>query len=238
MFYAALDLSGTEALFAVTDENFSVIINEKRPLSGRTSSQLIPWIIELLKNKEISLETIKKWTIGSGPGSFTGLRLVASFVEGLTFNKNIETRCVPSAVAIADAIDEDKKAILTNNDKIAVLFNGYNNELLLFSLELINNEFNPINDGALVLNKNGFNEVNNGKIISPYDNHKTLLFKNISYICLAKDADAIKAILPENEQQKLTIVESLNPVALINNSTIDFNNNLTNLEYIRPAVYQ
>ena len=238
MFYAALDLSGTEALFAVTDEHYSVMINEKRPLAGRTSSQLVPWIIELLKDKKIPLDNIKKWTIGSGPGSFTGLRLVASFVEGLTFNKDVQTRCVPSAIAIADAINSEKETKLTNNGKIAVLFNGYNNELLLFCLELKNHNFIPAIDGAFVLNKESFNEINNGKIISPYDNNKTLLFENIHYICLEKDNEVIKAILPEKEQLNLTIIESLNPLALIKNNTIDFDGNLTKLEYIRPAVYQ
>ncbi len=238
MFYAALDLSGTEALFAVTDENYSIIINEKKSLSGRTSSQLTPWLVKLLEINNISLKKITKWTIGSGPGGFTGLRLVASFISGLTFNANCQTRCVPSAVGIAAAIPLEKLANLKNNDKIAVLFNGYNNELLLFMLEYKDGEFSPIKNNAIVINNGSFNEENNGLIISPYSDNKTLSSESLNYLCLAKDIEAINKILPEKQQQKLTVIESIEPVSLIKNSTIIFDNNLTNLEYIRPAVYR
>ncbi len=238
MFYAALDLSGAEALFAVTDENYSIIINEKRPLSGRTSSQLTPWLVELLKTQNISFKMIKKWTIGSGPGGFTGLRLVASFISGLTFNTDCKTRCVPSAVGIAAAIPQEQLATFRNNDKIAVLFNGYNNELLLFMLEYNNREFSPAKDKAIVINNDSFNDDNDGLITSPYSDNKSLSSDNLSYICLAKDLEAITKILPKKQQQNLTVIESINTVSLIKNSTIIFDNNLTNLEYIRPAVYR
>ncbi|UDQ97494.1 hypothetical protein AAEX28_10765 [Lentisphaerota bacterium WC36G] len=238
MYYAALDLSGNEAFFAITDKNYTVLINEHKPFTGRTSSQLTPWLIELLERENISLKNIEKWTIGSGPGSFTGLRLVASLVSGLCFGRKNVARCVPSAIAITGALPSKKITSLKNNDKVAVYFNGFNNELLLFSLQFKHGNLHPIDNGELVLNNESFNSINDGILISPYDNNKTLNFDFSLSICLSKDYEQIKAIMPAEQLSNIIKIDSLNIISLIKNSTIEFDNNLSKLEYIRPAAYK
>ena len=95
---AALDLSGREAGFAVLDGG-KVVLSLVRPMRGRDSAQLAAWVEEELRKAGIALESIRRWTVGSGPGSFTGMRLAAALVNGWTYGKAVETRCVPTAAA-------------------------------------------------------------------------------------------------------------------------------------------
>ena len=111
MYYsAALDLSGDEAALAIAEKNSSnIIIEQFRPMTGRNSAILVPWVIDLLNNVKLTLADIDEWTVGSGPGSFTGMRLVAAMIEGIVLGHNKKSRCVPTAMALAYAAFQDEK---------------------------------------------------------------------------------------------------------------------------------
>ena len=214
---AALDLSGDEAGFAVSEPNSGkIIIEQFRPMTGRSSAILAPWIIELLSNHNLTLANISEWTVGSGPGSFTGMRLAAAMVEGFTLGHAVKSRCVPSAIALA--------AYSNPGETTAVIFDGRNRELLLFAVEY---------SATGQLQKSGaeivFDATNAAEIFR--QNH----YNNIT--ALQKDSIAIEKIIPS------TIIPQLNYQAHIPVSELlcahgdKWNNDLTELCYIRPAVF-
>ena len=214
----AIDLSGNEALFAVSDINSQPIISITKPMKGRSSSSLAPWIISALQEKNINIEDINEWTVGSGPGSFTGMRLVAGLVEGLLFNNpNAKSRCVPTAIAIAAA------ANFKEQGEIAVVFDGRNNELLIFIVKKTAN--------------NDFSTARKEYVISKTDSMHDLLKDCQGFCCLNKDFSAVEKVLATDFMRKLKVVSQPDITALINNKSCLFDNDLTKLAYIRPAVY-
>lgn len=212
---AALDLSGDEAGFAVAAQTSDTLIIEQfKPMTGRSSAILAPWIIDLLSEINLTLANITKWTIGAGPGSFTGMRLAAAFVEGVIMGHAIKSRCVPSAMALA--------SYSVPNEKTAVIFDGRNRELLLFGVE---------RDSSGLLKKSGealaFNSKNTAEVLNKYNNITALI----------KDSVAITKILPDELLTKVKYQEHIPIVELIRNKTNKWNNDLTDLCYIRPAVF-
>ena len=211
---AALDFSGPEAAFAVADPAGSIIINAYSPMRGRDSSSLSPWMLSLLHEKKLELTDISRWTVGSGPGSFTGLRLAAAFVSGLTFNReNIVCRCVPTAQVIAEA------ALPQPGDRIAVLHDGRNQELLLFGTVCGDDGRCRPTDDVKVLNADSPKPDEYDRFAAP-----------------ERDLAAIEQYLGTNIIEKTTPVLHP-PVDRLLSAPGEWDNDLTKLVYIRPAAF-
>lgn len=124
----ALDFSTAEIALALGKANSDeILLKASKVMSGREASSLLPWIISQIKENGHTIDDITQWTCGTGPGSFTGLRIIASLVAGLTYEKEgIDVRGVPSGNAIIDATgNEDRKSI--------VLYDGRRQELIGFT---------------------------------------------------------------------------------------------------------
>jgi tRNA threonylcarbamoyl adenosine modification protein YeaZ len=214
---AALDLSGDEAGLAVAEQiSGKIIIEQFRPMTGRSSAVLASWIIDLLDRGNLKLADITEWTVGSGPGSFTGMRLAAALVEGFIMGHAVKSRCVPSAIALA--------TYTMPGEKTAVIFDGRNRELLLFGVE---------RDSSGQLKRYGeeiaFNHENATKILA------TSKYNNIT--ALSKDSPALKKILPEKILTEVNYQGHIPVVELLRSQSSNWNNDLTDLCYIRPAVF-
>ena len=98
---AGFDYSCAEAAFAVLDENNQVVFDEYLTLQNRNAAELPLWLESTLADHKLTLNDITEWSVGAGPGSFTGLRLASSFVMGIAFRRNVKRRCVSTASAIA-----------------------------------------------------------------------------------------------------------------------------------------
>ena len=123
---AAVDLAGRTAGFALM-RGEELLLARTRPMRGRDSAGLAPWIAEELKAFGLTVNDVARWSVGSGPGSFTGMRLAAALVAGWTFGKTgVETRCIPTATAYA------VRASAAEGEKIGCLFDGRNHELIYF----------------------------------------------------------------------------------------------------------
>jgi tRNA A37 threonylcarbamoyladenosine modification protein TsaB len=169
---AAVDFSTANAALAIckTDSD-DVIFTVTRTMSGREASSLLPWIIEQLKEYGYTLDNIKQWTCGSGPGSFTGLRIIASLVAGLTYEKeNIKVRSIPSGTAIADTISGQE-------EKTAVLYDGRRNELICFSKK---------NEPIITISTNNIDQLNAFDKICAMQSEKQALEKILSRSLLEK----------------------------------------------------
>ncbi len=91
MIILAIDTSTdacSAALFISTDgtkSNNSKTI-ERFELAPRAHTHLIlPMIDELLKEAGLKLQDVDAFAFGQGPGSFTGVRIAASIIQGLSF---------------------------------------------------------------------------------------------------------------------------------------------------------
>ena len=218
MYEAALDLSGNEAAFAVRLRNEKLLIDAVTPMRGRTASLLVPWVIGLLHDHNLTPSQINYWSVGSGPGSFTGMRLAAAFVTGLTAKKpEIRTRCVPSALALT------YKDNFMEGAKVVALFDGRNQEIIVYGMEWCNHELKH-NDETAILNQADAAEYFNFR---PFD----------SFLALESEKIAIEKITPPCFTEKIVYQTRLNLEALLNANYIAWDNDLTKLVYIRPAVH-
>lgn len=216
---AAIDLSGKFAGFALAESGSGKLLTaEYKPMHGRSSAGLSTWMLELMAEFAVAPADIDRWTVGSGPGSFTGMRLAAALVEGITIGKNdVKTRCVPGAVALSNASD------FAEGEKTAAIFDGRNKEILLFELIKQNGEMAPSGE-TRVLNQEQARE-----FFAAGSYRKTA--------ALNYEAANIQKVLPAAEFEKISWAEHPALEKLIECRYKDFDNDLTALVYIRPAVF-
>jgi tRNA threonylcarbamoyladenosine biosynthesis protein TsaB len=99
MIILALD-SSTEACSVALLMDKDVV--EKFEVVGRGHAErLLPMINALLKENDACLEDIDLFAYGSGPGSFTGLRIGAAMMQGLALARDRKLIAVSSLAALA-----------------------------------------------------------------------------------------------------------------------------------------
>jgi tRNA threonylcarbamoyladenosine biosynthesis protein TsaB len=69
---------------------------------AKASTDLIPAILDLLRQADLRLADLQAICFGSGPGSFTGLRTACSVAQGLAFGVNVPVLPVDSLLAVAE----------------------------------------------------------------------------------------------------------------------------------------
>lgn len=105
MLHAALDTS-LGSSFAVADGP-ETLFNVHLQAPPRDSDRVLaPWIIRQLAERNLKLADIRRWTVGTGPGSFAGLRFGIAFLKGIGAVTGAELRGVPSCQALADVAAE------------------------------------------------------------------------------------------------------------------------------------
>jgi len=215
---AAIDLSGKFAGFALAETGGELLLAEYKPMHGRSSAGLSAWMLELMAKFSVAPADIDRWTVGGGPGSFTGMRLAAALVEGITIGKaGVMTRCVPGAVALGDASEFDE------GEKTASVFDGRNNEILLFELIRRNGEMIPSGET---------------QVLDRCQAHEYFAVRSYRKMAaLDYEAVNIEKVLPAAELEKTSWAEHLSLEKLIECRYKDFDNDLTALVYIRPAVF-
>ena len=108
----ALDTS-TIFLSLALAEDEEIIAETHRRLKNKDHARcLIPEIDRLFKKSQRDLEDIDILCLGSGPGSFTGLRVALSTVKALNFSLHNKIASIPSMDAIAYNIDEQQDRII------------------------------------------------------------------------------------------------------------------------------
>ena len=214
-----MDLSGNAARMCIADASGKVLRNGILPMKRRESSHLAEFAAGEIANCGGTLADINLWSVGIGPGSFTGMRLAAALVAGLTHGiVGVKTRGVPTAAAISMAAEKN----LPENSVSAVLFDGRNHEILLYCVKRINNVDEGFGDGV-VLNK---------------DQAAEFFAENkFAMLCVQSwEAEAVKQILPEAVYREVKPVAEFDLSPLLK-SAKEFDNNLRDLIYIRPAVF-
>ena len=199
--------------FALFDSNGKLLTRADRPMHGRDAAELPEFIAGVLAQLDLELDAVSRWTIGSGPGSFTFLRLVAALAAGWKFaDDSVKFRCVPGALALGSS--------LKNGENAGILYDGRNKEILFFGITHDGTALTPTGETAVL---------NNSQCAEFFAAHKP-----DKLFCFAAEQPAVEAVLPEDIH-----VEAAEPdlSALAENRSIPFDNDLNSLVYIRPAVF-
>ena len=215
MYKAGFDYSWQEASFALCDEQGNLLLEEYHVFPPRNASGLTAWMSGLLAGHQLALNDISEWSVGSGPGSFTGLRVAASLVMGLCFGHEIRRRAVSTASAMADSLK-----LPVEIRRVLVLFDGHRDELLGYGLDRTPAGFVP----------SGYHEVLSRGSLSAMADFEVL-------IGLEKDAARIREIAGGQAAEKLQTVSHIQASFLITNCPDDFSRKLTDPVYLRPAVF-
>lgn len=105
-----IDTSGMVASVAVLEDD--ILIGEYTLNYKKTHSQtLMPMLDELCKSLELDLATVDAIAVAVGPGSFTGLRIGAAAVKGLSFAIDKPVIEVPTLEGLAYQCSESSKVV-------------------------------------------------------------------------------------------------------------------------------
>jgi tRNA threonylcarbamoyl adenosine modification protein YeaZ len=215
MISAAFDLSVNTASFAVLEDG-KVLKEVKKQMHNRDSASLPCLVTDALNSVGLGINDVKQWSIGAGPGSFTGIRIVAALTAGWSFGrKDVSYRAIPGAFSLAAAANPQP------GEDIAVLFDGRNHEFICFWISVNH-------DGSLVPGREPV-------ICNALQAAEYAELKGAKLIVHASEANAVNALLPED--CKTMVIEDFSVAELALNKHYPFDNDLDHMVYIRPAVF-
>ena len=144
MIHAALDTS-LAAAFTVADDD-RVLANCTLAAHGRASDErLVPWLLDTVSALDLELSSIERWTVGTGPGSFSGIRVGISWVLGVCAGTGATVRGVPSSLALAR--EATGPCI---GDTVAVLHDARRQQVVLSTYQLGENGLAPTGTPAVI----------------------------------------------------------------------------------------
>ncbi len=99
MITLALDASTYRGTVAVFDEA-RLLVQDSAPMRGRDAELLMPAVLQALANAGTTLGQLDRVVCGSGPGSFTSLRIAASIAKGVAVGRGVPLYAVSSLALI------------------------------------------------------------------------------------------------------------------------------------------
>ena len=144
MLHGILDPQPGKLAFALFDDD-RLIHRSALEMHPRDASQVPDFALQELAACQVSLTDVPHWSFGCGPGSFTFLRVVAALGAGwAALNPAIRFRCVPGAIAAAAALN------VRENEKVGVLYDGRNREMLCFGVEKVDGILRPTGEELIL----------------------------------------------------------------------------------------
>ena len=219
MISAALDTSCGTA-FAVGDDS-GIRVDLSLPLAGRDSDkQLVPWIEQQLSAAGLSWRDVERWTVGTGPGSFSGIRVGIAFVQGVCACTRAVYRGLPSSFAMACVAARD----LEVGQSVGVLHDARRNQLILSVYQLA---------------QCGVRALGDPEVITPADCPRLEEYDVLTTV----HGDACRTVLPEALLGKLRVQPSVPAAEHLRAGGGDWPSTQAEVQastepvYVRPAVF-
>jgi tRNA threonylcarbamoyl adenosine modification protein YeaZ len=99
----AIDGASTDLSLALADDDGSAQVTDAWRSAQRQSAELLPRLLALLEGAGRSLRDASAVAVGTGPGSFTGLRVAMALAKGIAVGLSVPVVGVPSLQAWLDA---------------------------------------------------------------------------------------------------------------------------------------
>ncbi len=211
MLHGIIDPQPGKLVFALFD-GMDKLHRAECVMQPRDASVLPDFIAGELAKCNYTLNDVPHWTFGAGPGSFTFLRVVAALGAGWAAgNDKISFRCLPGALALA------KPLAPAENEKVGVIYDGRNKELLCFTVMMQNGRLVPAGE-ELILDAEAAREY--------------FAANPMKLAASAKDAPALQELL--GGAVEFTVTEA--DLAVFAADDAEFDNDADKMIYIRPAV--
>ena len=107
----AIEAASTDLSLAIADPGGTTIAEDAWTSLRRQSAELLPRLLGLLAREGVGLDAVTAIGVGSGPGSFTGLRVAMALAKGLAVGLRRPLVAVPSLVAWLEADPDAELAI-------------------------------------------------------------------------------------------------------------------------------
>ncbi|MFT7687012.1 MAG: tRNA threonylcarbamoyladenosine biosynthesis protein TsaB [Candidatus Azotimanducaceae bacterium] len=128
----AIDTSTKACVLGLSD-SVSGETKTATEIVGRTHSEVIlPKIMSLLEDCNLTLEDLDLIVYGKGPGSFTGLRIGVGVVQGLAFGLNIPVVGISSLACMAQQVfrlEKRQHAIVALTARLQEVYHGSYSEV-------------------------------------------------------------------------------------------------------------
>lgn len=211
MLHGVLDPQPGKLVFALFHDR-NLLRKSSLEMHPRDASLVPDFVAGELAACQYTLNDVHHWTFGCGPGSFTFLRVVAALGAGWAAgNPQIRFRCVPGALALAAALAP------AEGEKVGILYDGRNKELLCYCVQKINGELCPANEESIL----------NADAAQEYFRKNKLRLAAFS-----SDEAVLKKLLGGE-----ICFQTVDPdIAALADAPGEFDNDADKMCYIRPAV--
>ena len=107
----AIDAASSDLSLALAEPDGSLVADAAWTSAQRQSAEVLPRLLDLLASNGKELGAVSAVAVGTGPGSFTGLRVAMAVAKGICFALDRPIHGVPSLVAWLDAEAEAIAAV-------------------------------------------------------------------------------------------------------------------------------
>ena len=154
MKFLAFDTSTDVMSIAVTDG--ARVWQHTGPGGAKSSATLIPAILALLAQAQLTLSRLDAIVLGRGPGSFTGLRTACSVAQGLALGAGVRVLPVDTLMALAEEARFTHASDWPANEplRVTALLDARMDEMYVQSYEFSSSTCKKINDCRLIRPEN------------------------------------------------------------------------------------